>query len=497
MATKSNQKPPRDAATGTTAPPRLAIRMYRHGLGDCVLLRFAKTDGGLFSVLIDCGLISVAASSKTKMNQVAADIKQATKGHIDVVVMTHEHWDHASGFSSAQARDVFEGISIKEVWYGWTEDPQNELGRRLRKERAEKVNALAIAASTFSKSREPALKARGKQIGSYLQFFGQVAGGPLGAAAAVGKTRDAFEYLMHRRDVKTRFLYPTKPPMLLKEVPNLRVYVFGPPESESYIKKSAPSKRNSEVYEFDGDLGFTTGLSTAFSRLGKQTLGNTDDCPFDASLRMRCADLPNRQSKVLDQLVSGTWNAKGEAWRRIETDWTQAAESLALNLDTHTNNTCVVLAFEFADTGEVFLFPADAQVGNWLSWQELSWTVKGDGGNSKVRVADLLERTVFYKVGHHGSHNATLRQFGLEQMTSDDLVAFIPVVEAEAKKNRWNNMPFTPLVDRLQKKTAGRVLRSDQSAPKKPQLGALTAGARDAFVNSIGETPLYHELTYR
>ena len=498
MAIKINQKPAKLAAPGAGSPPRLAIRMYRHGLGDCMLLRFAKPEGSQFSLLIDCGLITVAQDSKTKMNKVAADINEATNGHIDVVVMTHEHWDHASGFSEMQARDTFDKITIGEVWYGWTEDPQNELGKRLRKERAEKVKALTIAMTAFSSSGEPAMKKRGEQIGSYLRFFGHDAGDSLGAAgAAVGRTRGAFEYLMHRRGVKTRYLYPTKPPLTLRGVPNLRVYVFGPPEDESYIKKSTPSKRNSEVYEFDGDLGFTAGLSAAFSRFGSATNGDTHDCPFDGSLRLRCPGSVHRHSSSLDELMKATWDLPGNEWRRIENDWTQAAENLALNLDTHTNNTCVVLAFEFTDTGEVFLFPADAQVGNWLSWQELSWNVKGDNGGGQVKVSDLLERTVFYKVGHHGSHNATLREFGLEQMTSDDLVAFIPVVEEEAKKNRWMNMPFKPLVERLQKKTAGRILRSDQSAPTKGQLETLPKGARDAFVDSVEESALYHELIYR
>src|SRR6266699_2202355 len=68
-------------------------------------------------------------------------------------------------------------------------------------------------------------------------------------------------------------------------------------------------------------------------------------------------------------------------------------------LDSMTNNTSLVLAIELAD-GDVLLFAADAQVGNWLSWQDLKWTV----GTSPVTGPDLLKRTIFYKVGHHGSH---------------------------------------------------------------------------------------------
>lgn len=153
----------------------------------------------------------------------------------------------------------------------------------------------------------------------------------------------------------------------------------------------------------------------------------------------------------------------------------------------------MVLAFEFIDTGEVFIFPADAQVGNWLSWQDLSWNIKGENGNAKVVVLDLLSRTVFYKVGHHGSHNATLRELGLEQMTSDELVAFIPVFESDAKKNRWMNMPFRPLLNRLVDKTGGRMLRSDKSPPTTGDLSELPATSRSKFLTRLRVTKLYFE----
>ncbi|MBX3585874.1 MAG: hypothetical protein KF796_04455 [Ramlibacter sp.] len=471
--------------------------MYRHGLGDCLLLRFAKDEGGTFNMLIDCGVVMVATNAKKTMTEVATDIEAACNGHLDVVVMTHEHWDHASGFAKDQAQAVFDGISVGEVWYGWTEDPQNALGKRLRKERAEKVRALAIAASAFAKADDPALQGRGEKLKAFLGFFGVDPAKALGAGEAIGRTRGAFEYLMQRRGVKTKFLYPRKPPVSLRGVPNVRVYVLGPPEDESYIKKSAPSKKHSEVYEFGSEVGFTSGLAAAFSRLGQADSVNGDDCPFDNSFRQVASrGRSSRMSPALNELLQETWGLAGTEWRRIEQDWTQAAETLALNLDSHTNNTCVVLAFEFIDTGEVFLFPADAQVGNWLSWQDLSWNIKGENGNSKVVVSDLLSRTVFYKVGHHGSHNATLRELGLEQMTSDELVAFIPVIETDAKKNRWMNMPFKPLLNRLVDKTGGRTLRSDKSPPTSGDLAGLPATSRSKFLKRLRDTKLYFEYAY-
>jgi hypothetical protein len=100
-------------------------------------------------------------------------------------------------------------------------------------------------------------------------------------------------------------------------------------------------------------------------------------------------------------------------------------------------------------------------VGNWESWHDHTWVV----GNHEIKAADLLARTVLYKVGHHGSHNATLSDKGLELMTNADLVALLPVDEYIAhEKKRWTKMPFQPLLNRLAEKTAKRILRPDKGA---------------------------------
>src|SRR5262249_3644383 len=152
-------------------------------------------------------------------------------------------------------------------------------------------------------------------------------------------------------------------------------------------------------------------------------------------------------------------------WRRIDDDWLNTAEQLALHLDSDTNNTSLALAFELSPGGGVLLFPGDAQVGNWLSWEKCSWP--GAGG-AAVTAADLLRRTVLYKGGHHPSHNATLRAGGLELMDSPDLVALVPVDREMALRKGWAGMPFPPLLSRLQERARGRVLRGDAPVPAKP-----------------------------
>src|SRR5206468_2612149 len=118
-------------------------------------------------------------------------------------------------------------------------------------------------------------------------------------------------------------------------------------------------------------------------------------------------------------------------------DWLSASSELALQLDSDTNNTSLALAIELIGSGKVLLFPGDAQVGNWLSWHDLSWPREGAGDAApRVTATDLLNRTVLYKVGHHASHNATLREKGLMLMTSPALVAMIPVNHPMALKKR-------------------------------------------------------------
>ena len=117
-----------------------------------------------------------------------------------------------------------------------------------------------------------------------------------------------------------------------------------------------------------------------------------------------------------------------------------------------------------------------------------------------MTVNDLLARTIFYKVGHHGNHNATLKDKGLELMQSD-LIAMIPVDHDMAVKKRWGLIPLTELVDRLEEKTHGRVLRSDDKATKAADLDKLrpkkiAADEWQAFTKRVTVTDLYYEIAF-
>ena len=125
-----------------TKYPRIKVRMYRQGLGDCFLLAIEenKTKKPTY-ILIDFGVFVGTANGKKRMEWIAEHIIQTTDGKLDVLVATHEHYDHLSGFNLA--RDVLgetekEGLNIEQVWLSWTEDENNALANELRHKRKKK-----------------------------------------------------------------------------------------------------------------------------------------------------------------------------------------------------------------------------------------------------------------------------------------------------------------------------------------------------------------------
>lgn len=69
------------------------------------------------------------------------------------------------------------------------------------------------------------------------------------------------------------------------------------------------------------------------------------------------------------------------------------------------------------------LFLGDAQVGNWLSGNNLPWSIKDSGVKTrKVKIDDLIVQRFFYEFGHHGSHNAALMAKVLDKIQGTNFV---------------------------------------------------------------------------
>lgn len=421
--------------------PRARIRVYRHGLGDCILVRLKRKRGEDYKILIDCGVAMATEDAATKMIAVVEDIKLATGNEIDVLAVTHEHWDHVSGFTQAEA--AFASLEVGEVWVAWTEDKLDDLANELREKQAKALKVLGASVEAM------ALAGSGDRSVRILNVLGM-----LGAAGE--KTRTAFDKAtaMGKKSPKLRYWQPDphqalesqqKDPIELAD-PKVTIYALGPPHEASLLRKTLPSKANPETFEFKlGAAGVFP--ADAVSAL----IDDQDPLPFAHGV-----PIPMEIARGMPFFQKYYWGVVGgEDWRRIDLDWLGASDELALAMQGATNNTSLVFAIELAG-GDVLLFAGDAQVGNWLSWHDRKWTV----GGREVTGPDLLARTIFYKVGHHGSHNATLQEKGLDLMQNLQF-AVIPVDQIVAEKMGWGAMPLESLVAALNAKTRGKTLRTD------------------------------------
>src|SRR5258707_399946 len=345
------------------------------------------------------------------MKDIVADIVSFTSNRLDAVVVTHEHQDHLQGFMDEA--DVFAEMDKRELWMAWTEKPGNKIVPDKRKLAALEAAASALA---FGGSVEE------KQMAGMIEGLLELSRG----------TQQTFETVKSWFPEHSRKYWSPGDTVEPDWLAGVRIYVLGPPKEMALLRKTTGTK-NVEMYELTAEnLGF------AAAALKESAPGMLS--PFDAKYA----------SHGIPKALADIYQA--DAWRGIDNDWLLASSRLALQLDSYTNNTSLVLAFELKESGQVLLFVGDAQIGNWLSWQSLEFPNTRD---VKIRAADLLARAVFYKVGHHGSHNATLVEGGLLGMTSGNLSAAIPTNEAWARESKGWTMPNERLYDELQKRCAG------------------------------------------
>jgi hypothetical protein len=378
------------------------------------------------------------------MTEVMTDVVGG--GKVDLLVATHEHWDHVSGF--IQAASAFAQLKVDNVWLAWTENPRDEDAKQLISAKSEALKLLQTAALHLQ-----CTSGVDTLFTSLTEFFG---------APAAATTRDALEAVRKKVPLgMLRYCDPADAPFELPKF-NARIYVLGPPRDIALLKRVDPSKKNT-------DESYQTALAR-FAATETPVINGVDaDAPFadvDSMTFAQAKDTPFFHESYFDSLD----------WRRIDADWMLGADALALALDNMTNNTSLVLAIEIDDK-DVLLFAADAQVGNWLSWSDRRWKVNG----KTVSGPDLLDRTILYKVGHHGSVNATLKAKGLDLMKNLQ-VAVIPVDHEMAVKKKWGALPLAPLVKALTEATAdrGSVLRTDQPPP--PGTNAASIGVSKQYV---------------
>jgi beta-lactamase superfamily II metal-dependent hydrolase len=378
------------------AAGRVRVRMYDVGFGDCFLL-FIPTPEGEKKVLIDCGSIKQGNHPLAKVvDRVIADVSD-TKGNpsVDLLIATHRHRDHISGFASPRWAEV----EVKEIWMPWTEKPGDPEAQKIR----DAQNRLALA-----------LQNAFTRLGADQMWLDLAANASINERA-MSTLHEGF------KGKRKRLFLPendrSKATFEPEILPGVTVHVMGPSRDPDVIRNMDPPA-------------------------GQSYLRLLEPASFDASK----APEPFSVDWALDsheftgayphlRLSPKDLRAAREAGSGLE-------EALGAALDSAINGTSLMLMFR---VGQAYLlFPGDAQ---WGTWKEALNDPEWHG---------LLKRTGFYKIGHHGSHNATPLDF-VEKVLGKDFQAMASV----RPTGNWANIPREPLLSALRKKNK-RVIRSDE-----------------------------------
>ena len=492
----------------------VAVRMFRQGHGDCFLLAFPRPQGRKpCYVLIDCGMKPGSQAflphNKALKDFVAEDLKEACGGRIDLAILTHEHQDHLNGIWLKNDAP-FKDFQIDECWVAWTEDPDNDLANTLRERHKDQLLGLLEARKQLALAAGENATVRRLDQMLALELGGDGENMSMDAMLAAAADPEKSQNKQGLKLVKDKamakrgcfFLYPGVEPIAVEGTKGVRAFVLGPPEDDELIADEDPH----------GDEGFAREHSFSFGEAIRQN-GGQKTPPFRRHYCVPTADALGDGSAFFskrygngtgaDDTTDGAPVGDNPSWRRIDADWLYSGEMLALKLNKGINNTSLVIAFELPQTKKVLFFAADAQRGNWFSWKDVTF----QDGAATVKAKDLLARTVVYKVGHHGSHNATLDgtladdyanlSWMAQGAHADEFVALITAVNEWAMTKNdppWVH-PLPSIKTALVKKAQGRVLQIDEDAPAKP--ANMSAAKWKQFTDRLVVSELFFDVTVR
>jgi hypothetical protein len=364
-------------------PTKVEVRSYQVGFGDCFLLSFIYSASDKRHVLIDFGTTGLPKGMRPSihMPKLAKEIAKDCEGKLTAVVATHRHADHISGFGTdgrtGKSGEVIRGLEPKLVVQPWTEDPRaarnarratTDSGRTTKGFVAGLAAMHAVAEAVLTLTRRPPAW-MGVQLARDLRFLGMDNIANRSAVEnliAMGKARGA----------RAAWVRHGSNSGLGRLLPGVKVHVLGPPslEQSERIRK----QRSRDVDQFWHLLAGAPSLRA--------------QAPLAAGLR------GGKRSR----------NIPPEArWFRDRLQRLRGAQVLEIvrQLDDQMNNTSLILLFEVGR--KKLLFPGDAQIENW------SYALEEAPDHKKTR--KLLADVDFYKVGHHGSLNATPKKLLWEE----------------------------------------------------------------------------------
>ena len=361
--------------TGTREKPSsLTIRVYNVGFGDCFLLTFVYSPRKRRHILIDFGSSAKPSGARRDhFKRVAKHIKEVCNGKLHALVATHRHRDHLSGFALGSRTDspghVIRSLEPDYVIQPWTENPalpENATAPPERSDRLQgfmsslrKMQDIAEVAASEARWMRSHRMAVADDLARDIEVYGESGIKNLSAVRNL------------RTMAKKRPLYVSYRERLPfgRLLPGVKVHVLGPPTLEEF--EEIESQRTEDANEF-----------WHLQKRAFRYAGNSALVPFPEAATYAMGRYPSEVHPYV---------------RRFQAIRGQQLLAIVRSLDDALNNTSVILVFEVGR--QVLVFSGDAQIENWLYCL--------DHADEKTQNRRLVRKATVYKVGHHGSLNAT------------------------------------------------------------------------------------------
>lgn len=398
-------------------PTGIELYAYNVYFGDCFLMLFKYANDVQKSVLIDFGSTGKGKKKKgeteveieegdeqnnestgKRLLKIAQHIQSVSGGKLDVIVATHRHKDHIYGFGLKEAGQIILECTKDHptiVVQPWTEDPEDNRDLSGKKSKVDDETFKADPVKSFAAMLGD-MHAVAESVEAEIHHlddgnkFTKTVDQRLKERIVFAaddnkiKNRAAVENLQKMSSDPHYVYYGYDKIDWEKILPGVKVHVLGPPNLAQSDEIMEATTKSGEFWSLQAMTANFWATQAATSRLTTKHIKG-DELLFN-------------QDKVLD-LTSGQYQPSNIRWFIRQLRSLRAGQLLEIVkfVDDALNNTSVILLFETGD--QKLLFPGDAQIENW------QYALKK--AQSEPQLQRLLDETTVYKVGHHGSRNAT------------------------------------------------------------------------------------------
>ena len=412
---------------------QLLVRVYNVGLGDCIYLRVPDLHRDVH-ILIDCGNKFGALDLLGKR---IADLKKKLpkmkggKKRLDLLVVSHPHEDHHKGFEE----EFFNDIKIEHIWLSPAFDRENPQAKGFHALQ----DAAARALNALNSLSEVALGEMKDDVRELLSL----------------SKSEALEMLKNTLPERNGI----QPLYVTADTPEEQLNIFDDPAIK--LKVIGPMGDIDRYY-----LG-GNGLMNTTSELSPSAMAKGYQAVYldPGSVEMKT---PQNISAQDFELLRGQIQAN--------------ALAAAAVVGHAVNNLSIVLLLEWH--GRRLLFSGDAE---WSGAHNGAVQPGSSNGSWNVmwqeRKADLSLPLDFYKIGHHGSENATPwnppdPKTGKEHPINEILDKLLPkpaagetprayAVTSTQRTARWPSIPNVALLEEIGKRVANaRTEYVEEEGPK-------------------------------